>query len=139
MVKKQSFYSRLTRASRHRAFPTGRKAHFRAHATGTPSPVPTQNVSTRNSLLPWSASTTGVASKPERADPSASEATREPGSDALKCVPPLRANTALYEKDLVPAVSPLSAPRRPSPSPLVFGLSVPHRLSSCCHRAPRSR
>jgi hypothetical protein len=25
----------------------------------------------------------------ERADPSASEATREPGSDALKCVPEL--------------------------------------------------
>jgi hypothetical protein len=33
-------------------------------------------------VLPWPASTTGVASKPERADPSASEAAREPGSDA---------------------------------------------------------
>ena len=33
-------------------------------------------------VLPWSVSTTGVASKPERADPSASEAAREPGSDA---------------------------------------------------------
>jgi hypothetical protein len=32
--------------------------------------------------LPWPASTTGVASKPERADPSAFEAAREPGSDA---------------------------------------------------------
>jgi hypothetical protein len=32
--------------------------------------------------LPWSVSTTGVASKPERADPSAFEAAREPGSDA---------------------------------------------------------
>ena len=40
------FFSTRTR-SRHRAFPTGRKAHFRAHATGTPSPVPKHNVSTR--------------------------------------------------------------------------------------------
>jgi hypothetical protein len=46
--------------------------------------------------LPWSASTTGVASKPERANPSASEAAREPGSDALKCVPPLRENFLLF-------------------------------------------
>ena len=33
--------------------PTGRKAHFRAHATGTPSPVPKQNVSTRTMHPVW--------------------------------------------------------------------------------------
>ena len=34
----------------------------------------------RDSLSPWSASTAGVASKPERADPSASDAARQPGA-----------------------------------------------------------
>ena len=34
----------------------------------------------RDSLSPWSASTAGVASKPERVDPSASDAARQPGA-----------------------------------------------------------
>jgi hypothetical protein len=54
--------------------------------------------------LPWSASTTGVASKPERADPSASEAASEPGSDALKCVPPLREKKGGFQNSANPAL-----------------------------------
>ena len=53
-------------------------ALFRLRSTG-----PRRRRRRCDSLLPWSASTTGVASKPERANPSASEAAREPGSDAL--------------------------------------------------------
>jgi hypothetical protein len=38
----------------------------------------------RDSLSPWSASTTDVASKLERDDPSATDAARQPGSNAHK-------------------------------------------------------